>query len=52
MRAKKETNFESDDISSLFAPIATIAPTIITAEIAFVTDINGVWRAGVTDHTT
>jgi NAD(P) transhydrogenase subunit alpha len=36
----------------LSVPMATIAPTIITAEIAFVTDINGVCRAGVTDQTT
>src|SRR5215475_6717488 len=28
------------------------APTTITEEIALVTDISGVWRAGVTDHTT
>jgi hypothetical protein len=31
---------------------AMIAPTIITEEIAFVTDINGVCREGVTLHTT
>ena len=31
---------------------AIIAPTIITDEIAFVTDINGVCKAGVTDQTT
>ena len=31
---------------------AIIAPTIITDEIAFVTDINGVCNAGVTLHTT
>jgi hypothetical protein len=29
-----------------------IAPTIITDEMALVTDINGVWRDGVTLHTT
>jgi hypothetical protein len=28
------------------------APTIITDEIALVTDIRGVWRDGVTLHTT
>ena len=31
---------------------AMIAPTIITEEIALVTDIKGVWREGVTLHTT
>ena len=31
---------------------AMIAPTIITEEIAFVTDINGVCKEGVTLHTT
>ena len=31
---------------------AMIAPTIITDEIAFVTDIKGVCREGVTLHTT
>ena len=31
---------------------AIIAPTIITDEIALVTDINGVWSEGVTLHTT
>ena len=31
---------------------AIIAPTIITDEIAFVTDINGVCKEGVTLHTT
>ena len=31
---------------------ASNAPTTITEEIALVTDINGVCRAGVTLHTT
>ena len=31
---------------------AIIAPTIITDEIAFVTDIKGVWSDGVTLQTT
>tara|TARA_A100001015_G_scaffold37135_1_gene40898 strand:- start:653 stop:853 length:201 start_codon:yes stop_codon:yes gene_type:complete len=31
---------------------AIIAPTIITEEIAFVTDIKGVCKEGVTLHTT
>ena len=39
-------------ISSLFDNAAIIAPTIITDEIAFVTDIKGVWRDGVTLQTT
>jgi hypothetical protein len=29
-----------------------MAPTIITDDIALVTDIRGVWREGVTLHTT
>ena len=34
------------------ARAAIIAPTIITEEMALVTDINGVWREGVTLQTT
>ena len=34
------------------AKAAIIAPTIITDEMAFVTDIKGVWRDGVTLQTT
>ena len=34
------------------ARAAIIAPTIITDEIAFVTDIKGVCKEGVTLHTT
>ena len=33
-------------------PAANKAPTIITDEIAFVTPMSGLWRAGVTDQTT
>ena len=44
------------DISKILfeelAKAAIIAPTIITDEIALVTDINGVWREGVTLQTT
>ncbi len=44
------------DISNMFSELldnaAIIAPTIITDEIAFVTDIKGVCREGVTLHTT
>ena len=36
----------------LLAKPAIIAPTIITEEIALVTDISGVCRDGVTLHTT
>ena len=36
----------------MFAKAAIIAPTIITDEIAFVTDIKGVCKDGVTLHTT
>ena len=39
-------------ISSVIIVGAIIAPTIITDEIAFVTDIKGVCRDGVTLHTT
>ena len=37
---------------SLPANAAIIAPTIITEEIALVTDIKGVWSEGVTLQTT
>ena len=39
-------------ISSVIIVGAIIAPTIITDEIAFVTDINGVCKDGVTLQTT
>jgi hypothetical protein len=39
-------------LSELPASAAIIAPTIITEEIAFVTDINGVCKEGVTLQTT
>ena len=39
-------------VSELPANPAIIAPTIITDEIAFVTDIKGVCNEGVTLHTT
>ena len=39
-------------LSEFPANPAIIAPTIITDEIAFVTDIKGVCREGVTLHTT
>tara|TARA_B110000003_G_C16462489_1_gene462446 strand:+ start:607 stop:807 length:201 start_codon:yes stop_codon:yes gene_type:complete len=39
-------------LSELPANPAIIAPTIITEEIAFVTDIKGVCNEGVTLHTT
>ena len=39
-------------LSELLAKAAIIAPTMITEEIAFVTDINGVCKEGVTLHTT
>ena len=44
------------DVSKIFsedpAKAAMIAPTIITEDIAFVTDIKGVCSDGVTLHTT
>ena len=39
-------------IPSAFAKAAIIAPTIITEEMAFVTDIKGVCNEGVTLQTT
>ena len=39
-------------ISSVIIVGAIIAPTIITEDIAFVTDISGVCNDGVTLHTT
>ena len=39
-------------LSTLPAKPAIIAPTIITDDIALVTDINGVCKDGVTLHTT
>jgi len=51
--AKKPKILEILKILSEFqANPAIIAPTIITDEIAFVTDIKGVCREGVTLHTT
>ena len=51
--AKKPKIFEISKLE-LFPPAkdAMIAPTIITEEIAFVTDINGVCKDGVTLQTT
>ena len=42
----------SKTLSEELAKAAIIAPTMITDEIAFVTDIKGVWRDGVTLQTT
>ena len=39
-------------LSEVPAKAAIIAPTIITDEIALVTDIRGVWSDGVTLQTT
>ena len=51
--AKKPKILEMLKILSEFpASPAMIAPTIITDEIAFVTDISGVCKEGVTLHTT
>jgi hypothetical protein len=51
--AKKPKILEVLNIVSEFpAKPAIIAPTIITDEMAFVTDINGVCRDGVTLQTT
>ena len=51
--AKKPKMLEILKMLSEFpANPAMMAPTIITDEIAFVTDINGVCKEGVTLHTT
>ena len=43
---------ETDELSELDTATAIKAPTMITDEIAFVTDIKGVCSEGVTLHTT
>src|SRR5207248_3555580 len=40
------------DVADPAAALAISAPTMITEEMALVTAISGVWRAGVTDQTT
>ena len=51
--AKNPKKLDDVKISPLiFANAAIIAPTIITDEIALVTDIKGVCKEGVTLHTT
>ena len=51
--AKKPRMFEIvNTLSALPAKPAIMAPTIITDDMALVTDINGVCKDGVTLHTT
>ena len=38
-------------VPDIWVPTAIRAPTTMMPEMAFVTDIKGVWRAGVTLHT-
>jgi len=45
-------SFDVKELSLLEKIIATNAPTIITEDIALVTDMRGVCRAGVTLQTT
>ena len=53
MIAKKPKTLDvSKILSDELASAAIIAPTIITEEIALVTDINGVCKDGVTLQTT
>ena len=53
LTAMKPNMFEKDILlPSKELKDAMIAPTIITEEIALVTDIKGVWRDGVTFQTT
>ena len=40
------------DVADPAAALAINAPTMMTDDTAFVTAINGVWSAGVTDQTT
>src|SRR5215475_1111214 len=49
---KPNARAQPEPLSASETPTASSAPTTITEEIAFVTDISGVWSAGVTDHTT
>src|ERR1700742_2409874 len=49
---KPKPRAHPDPLEIMPTPTASSAPTTITDEIAFVTDISGVCRAGVTDHTT
>ena len=51
--ARNPKKFEiSNILSELLAKAAIMAPTIMTDEIAFVTDISGVCSEGVTLQTT
>ena len=51
--ARNPKKFEiSNILSELLAKAAIMAPTIMTDEIAFVTDIKGVCKDGVTLQTT
>src|ERR1700744_183984 len=49
---KPKARAHPEPLETLATPPASSAPTTITEEIALVTDISGVCRAGVTDHTT
>src|SRR6185369_13911094 len=49
---KPKPRAQTPPLPTIATPTASSAPTTITEEIALVTDINGVCRAGVTDHTT
>ena len=49
---KNPDHMEMLELAELETATATNAPTIITDEIALVTDIKGVCNAGVTLHTT
>src|SRR6202051_1765178 len=49
---KPKPRAQPEPLEIMPTPTASSAPTTITEEIAFVTDISGVCNAGVTDHTT
>src|SRR6186997_235649 len=49
---KPKPRAQPEPLEIMGTPTASSAPTTITDEIAFVTDISGVCSAGVTDQTT
>ena len=49
---KPKPRAQTPPLPAMVTPTASSAPTTITEEIALVTLISGVCKAGVTDHTT
>src|SRR5437660_12681114 len=52
MKPKTRAQIGPASLLTSATPTPSNAPTTMTDEIAFVTDISGVCKAGVTDHTT